>query len=400
MFRYQFLRRLCLRSSRGSKQSRVCTRAAAVLCLLIVSGCAWLSPKPPGIGRTVGWKDLPGWNQDQQAQAWPPLMQSCGKRMTDPVWAALCQTAQTLVHPDDATARRFFETWFVPYETRTQEGRRTGLITGYYEPLLNGSLAPSERFRYPLYRPPPDLVTIDLGGLYPELQGKRLRGRLRGNHVVPYYSRSEIDAKNSALQGQELLWVDDPIALFFLQIQGSGLVRLPDGKMLGVSYADQNGHPYNAIGKCLVARGVLAPVDTNLFTIRAWLQAHPDLAQNVFNCNPSYVFFSLRDLSDAGGDEPLGALQMPLTPQRSIAVDPAYIPLGAPVWLSTTLPIAGDTPYQRLVFAQDTGGAIKGPVRADLFWGAGDYAEQMAGLMKQPGKLFVLRPRAETQGVN
>ncbi len=179
--------------------------------------------------------------------------------------------------------------------------------------------------------------------------------------------------------------------MFFLQVQGSGRVRLTNGEMLYVGYADQNGHPYVSIGRELISRGVMTFDEMSLQTIRAWLNANPGEAEALLARNPSYVFFTERS---AALDGPLGSLGVPLVAQRAIAVDPAYIPLGLPVWLDTTFPGNGDAePYRRLVFAQDTGGAIKGPVRADLFWGAGSAAEQYAGEMKQPGKLFVLLPR-------
>jgi membrane-bound lytic murein transglycosylase A len=263
---------------------------------------------------------------------------------------------------------------------------------------LQGSLVKTGRFRYPLYRRPDDLVTIDLGELYPELQGKRFRGRLNGNRVVPYYSRAQINHASerpgpaaAPLSGQELLWVDDPVALFFLEIQGSGRVQLPDGRILAVSYADQNGHPYVAIGRKLVESGALKLEEATMPAIRAWLAAHPDQARTVLNSNPSYVFFMLREPDSSG---PVGALNVPLVPERSIAVDPAFIPLGSPVWLDTALPGSETRPYRRLEFAQDTGGAIRGPARADLFLGFGRNAEELAGAMRSRGKLYVLLPSA------
>jgi membrane-bound lytic murein transglycosylase A len=213
---------------------------------------------------------------------------------------------------------------------------------------------------------------------------------LQGNRVVPYFSRAEITAGAQPLTGQELLWVDDAVALFMLQVQGSGRVQMPDGSMLAVGYADQNGHPYYPIGRRLVEMGALIAGEVTLFSIRDWLQQHPDEAQDVLNRNPSYIFFALRDASLPG---PLGSLNVPLVAQRSIAVDAAKIPLGLPVWLDTTLP-GGAVPYRRLMQAQDTGGAIKGQVRADIFFGRGVEAERLAGEMKQPGRMYVLLPQA------
>lgn len=317
-------------------------------------------------------------------------MQDCQRLPgRDAAWAAICRAAAILpAAPDAAQARQFFEQHFRAHEMIGPGDHRRGLITGYYEPILNGSLVRTARFRYPLYRRPDNLVRIDLGSLYPDLRGKMLRGRLDGNRVIPYYSRSQITDSADPLRGQELLWVDNPVALFMLQVQGSGLVRLPDGSLLAVGYADQNGYPYVAIGQSLVQMRALKPGDVSLQTISQWLHDHPNEAESVLDSNPSYVFFRLHCASSSG---PKGALQVPLTPQSSIAVDPAYIPLGMPVWLDTTLS-QGGKPYQRLMLAQDTGGAIKGPVRADIFFGRGQRAEQLAGSMKERGRLYVLLP--------
>lgn len=298
-------------------------------------------------------------------------------------WRGICADAALFPDPDDATARAFFETRFQPHAVHGDGRRHDGLITGYYEPLLHGSRTRTQRFRYPLHGVPEDLLAVDLGALYPELKGKPLRGRLDGRRVVPYFSRTEIGVakKNPA---PVIVWVDDPVALFFLQVQGSGRVQFEDGALLFVGYADQNGHPYFAIGNTLVARAAFKPEEVNLESIRAWLAANPGAAAEVLNTNPSYIFFAPRE------QPAVGALSVALTPQRSVAVDPAFIPLGLPLWLDTTLPDAA--PFRRLVFAQDTGGAIKGPVRADVFFGFGPEAEKLAGNMKSPGRIFVLLP--------
>lgn len=349
------------------------------------------APPMPGIGQPVPWTQLPGWQDDRLAQAWPALQSSCQKMPArDARWSELCADAALFPAPDDATARAFFETRFVAHEVSGNNDTAEGLITGYYEPLLHGSRVKTRRFRYPVYGRPDDLVVVDLGGLYPELQGKRYRGRLSSNRVVPYYSRAEISQGKRPPDENVLAWVDDPVALFFLEIQGSGRIRLPDGKTLRVGYADQNGHPYVAIGRTLVESGVMKLEDATMPAIRDWLRANPDKAQAVLNSNPSYVFFTLREPDSSG---PIGALNVPLQPERSIAVDPQFIPLGSPVWFDTSLPGNSDVRlYRRLVFAQDTGGAIRGPVRADLFLGFGENAERIAGEMRQRGKLYVLLP--------
>lgn len=364
-----------------------------MLTLTLLASCAWLVPRPAGVGRVLDWNALPGWQTDRHAEAWPALLHSCNRLAArEPRWQKLCRAAQAAPAPDDATARRFFETWFEPYEVTGERGAREGLVTGYYEPLLHGSFTRSARYRYPLYKQPADLLAVELGELYPELKNKTVRGRLQGNRILPYYSRADIDSGRRPLAGQELLWVDDPVALFFLHVQGSGRVRLADGRSLGVGYADQNGHPYQSIGRRLVDMGELKLEQVTLQSIRAWLQQHPEQAAELFAANPSFVFFRLRE---TGAPGPLGKLNVPLTPQRSLAVDPAYVPLGVPVWLDTTLPDADSERYRRLVFAQDGGGAIRGPLRADLFFGHGDEAERLAGGMKQPGRLFVLLPARE-----
>jgi membrane-bound lytic murein transglycosylase A len=359
------------------------------LCLL--ASCVSAPPSAPGIGQPVSWAELPGWRDDALAQAWPALQNSCQKLPArDARWSELCADAALFPAPDDDTARAFFETRFAAHAVSGNNGNADGLITGYYEPLLHGSRVKTRRFRYPLYGRPDDLVVVDLGELYPELQGKRYRGRLNSNRVVPYYSRSEISNGKRPPDATVLAWVDDPVALFFLEIQGSGRIRLPDGKLLHVGYADQNGHPYVAIGRTLVDSGVMKLEEATMPAIRAWLKANPDQASVVLNSNPSYVFFTLREPGSSG---PVGALNVPLQPERSIAVDPNFIPLGSPVWFDTSLPGNSDArPYRRLVFAQDTGGAIRGPVRADLFLGFGENAERIAGAMRQRGKLYVLLP--------
>jgi membrane-bound lytic murein transglycosylase A len=338
----------------------------------------------------VSWSVLLGWTEERPAEAWPALILSCGKLASrDPQWRDVCADADLFPQPDDDTARAFFENRFTPYELGGGE-TGDGLITGYYEPLLHGNFAKTVRYRYPLYRPPDDLVIVDLGELYPELEGKRVRGRLTGRRVIPYYSRAEIHDGRRPLKGRELAWVDDPVALFFLHIQGSGRMQLPDGRVRHVGYADQNGHPYVAIGRRLVDMGALRLEDVSLQTIRAWLKAHPRLAEAVLNSNPSYVFFDWRESTLSG---PVGSFNVPLSPERSVAVDPRHVPLGFPLWLDTTLPAVVDSvTYRRLVFAQDTGGAIKGSARADVFFGYGEQAEQLAGHMKQPGRLYLLRP--------
>jgi membrane-bound lytic murein transglycosylase A len=285
--------------------------------------------------------------------------------------------------------RSFFERTFVPWKVLNGDGTEDGLITGYYEPLLRGSRKPTARFKYPLYSVPDDLLAIELGELYPELKGMRLRGRLEGRRVVPYYDRAQIETAQTPLRGRELVWVDDPIDLFFLHVQGSGRIRLENGDTIRVAYAENNGYPYRSIGRVLVERGDLALSEASMQGIKNWARNHPQRVLDLLNSNARYVFF--RELSPTAAGPP-GSLGVPLTARRSVAVDSRYIPIGAPVYVSTTWPNT-TRPLNRLMFAQDTGSAIRGAVRADFFWGDGDDAAREAGRMKQRLRYWVLLPR-------
>ena len=331
---------------------------------------------------------MPGWKEENHALAWKALLASCSPMKDRPDWRTPCAAAAQLVNPDAATVRRYFETYFTPYQLTNPDGTDTGLVTGYYEPLLHGSRKPSRRYRYPVYAVPDDLLIVDLGDVYPQLKGMRLRGRIEGRRIVPYYDRAQIDNGAPALRGKEIAWVEDPIDLFFLQIQGSGRIRLDDGQMVRVGYADQNGYPYRSIGRWLVERGELPIEKASMQGIKDWARTHPEKLKDLLNYNASYVFF--RELpGDLPG--PLGAQGVPLTAGRSVAIDARYVPLGAPVYLATTRPNS-TVPLNRLMMAQDTGGAIRGPVRADFFWGYGDEAGREAGRMKQELRMWLLLP--------
>jgi len=340
------------------------------------------------------WSDLPGWGEDDLTAAWPAFLQSCralAGRPQWPLWRAACEEAKGLPVSDAATLRRFFESRFSPYLMTNPDGTTSGLVTGYYEPLLRGSRTRNSTFSHPLLGVPPDLLTIDLAEVLPDLKNMRLRGRLQGNKVVPYYSRAEIVSREKEFADRALFWVDDAIELFFLQIQGSGRIKLPDGKMVRVGYADQNGHPYQSIGRVLIERGELTSEQASMQGIQGWARANPGKLDDLLNANPSYVFFREVPIKSKAEDGPIGALSVPLTKERSIAVDPASVPLGAPVFLSTTQPNSA-SPLRRVMLAQDTGGAIRGVVRADFFWGFGAEAGAQAGRMKQQGQMWVLLP--------
>lgn len=369
-----------------------------LLILAILLSACEAPPPEPGIGDALDWHELPGWKQDRHAEAWPALLKQCKVLARKNVqWEKTCDEASTLVDIDNEKARLFFESRFLPHRiipsNKADGSPGNGLVTGYYEPLLNGSLSRNERYRYPLYAVPDDLLRIELSELYPELSKLKLRGRIDGKKIVPYHDRATIDSDDSPLWGKELLWIDDPVAAFFLHIQGSGRIQMDDGSMMAVGYADQNGQPYTSIGKILIERGDIKREDISLFSIRNWLKNNPHQARSLLEQNRSYIFFSIRDNAD---ENPRGSLNVPLTPGRSIAVDPSNIPLGSPVWLDTSYPHESDHTLQRLTLAQDTGGAIKGYARADMFWGNGEMAEKLAGEMKQPAELYVLLPRDES----
>jgi len=342
--------------------------------------------------RVTKWGALPGWVADDIRPAWDAFLQSCTVLRNQQLWEEICVLANSMQKRDNATLRQFFERHFVPYQVLNSDGGSDGLITGYYEPLLKGSRRPSKRYRYPLYTTPDELLIVDLSKVYPELKGLRLRGRLEGRRVVPYYSRSEIenDVSNgtSRLQGHELLWVEDAVELFFLQIQGSGRVEMEGGEIVRVGYQEQNGHPYKSIGKLLVERGELSLDEASMQGIKEWGRRNPGRLNELLHQNPSYVFFRERP---AGLFGPLGAFGVPLTAGRSLAIDPRVIPQGTPVFLSTTWPNSSKQ-LHRLMMAQDAGGAIKGGVRADFFWGFGEEAANHAGKMRQIGKMWVLMP--------
>lgn len=332
---------------------------------------------------------LPGWADDNFAAALEAFRKSCPALLGQKSWNRVCGLAEA-ANGDPARAQNFFMKEFDVFQVLAfATDSPNGIVTGYYEPLLKGSRVRTERYRHPLYAQPQDLITVDLSALHPDLKHRRLRGRLEGNRLVPYFSREEIDSGKTPLKGLELVWVDDAIESLFLQIQGSGQIEFENGERIRVGYADQNGHPFRGIGGLLVRRGELKLEQSSMQGIKEWARRHPRKVQQYLNANPSYVFF--RELpTDLPG--PLGALGVPLTAERSVAIDPRVVPLGAPVFLATTYP-ASNRPLQRLMMAQDTGGAIAGAARADFFWGFGDAAGREAGRMKQNGNMWVLLPK-------
>ena len=352
-----------------------------------------------GLLKPAAWEDVDGFaanalDGDQANLAWPAWMQSCSTLINKPAWKNVCSLANSLNQktagkPNSASVRAYFMQYFSVFQTANPDGTSDGLITGYYEPLLKGSRTKSAKYANPLFTAPEDLVTVELESLYPDLKYKRIRGRLVGNKLVPYYTRAEIEAENSPIQQHAFIYIDDIIDVFYLQVQGSGLVQLENGEEVHVGYADQNGYNYNSIGRLLVERGELPIENASMNGIKNWAKANPEKLRELLNNNPSYVFF--RELP-AGLPGPLGALGVPILAERVVAIDPKYVPLGAPVFLSTTQPNSTQ-PLKRLMMAQDTGGAIKGGVRADFYWGSGFEAGAKAGAMKQAGKLWVFLPK-------
>jgi peptidoglycan lytic transglycosylase A len=385
-------------------------RGAALVVLSMLSACQVAPPvQPPRVPEPasravfapVGFDALPGWGDDRLEAAWPALLIGCRALVAAPksqaIWATPCATAAQVDGNDAGAVRAYFERNFSAYRIAAGEGADTGLVTGYYEPLLAGSRTPTEKFATPLYAVPDDLLTVDLAELYPELKDKRVRGRVEGKRVVPYWPRADIEQGKALIAGKAIAYVAEPVDAFFLQIQGSGRIALADGGVMRVGYADQNGHPFRSIARVLIERGELAPERASKQAIEAWGRAHPDLLMPLLDENPSYVFFRevpppIPGSLDASIDGPLGTLGVPLLAGRTIAVDPRAVPLGAPVFLATTYPLS-TRPLARLMLAQDTGGAIRGPVRADFFWGFGDAAGREAGRMRQEGRMWLLWPK-------
>ncbi|CAJ50841.1 murein transglycosylase A [Bordetella avium] len=359
----------------------------------------------------AAWSELPGWESDDLSRLWPLVLRNCKglvrpasgnltvparatPRAWQPVCAAAADPARAPAAGDGAAVRRFLQSYLQPWRLVGADGRvASNTVTGYYEPLVRGSRERGGRHQWPLYGVPDDLLIIDLGAVYPDLAGKRVRGKLDGRRVVPYDTRAGIEA--SSRKPPVVAWVDDPVDNFFLQVQGSGRVQLtegPDaGKTIRVAYADHNGQPYVSIGRWLIDRGELRADQASMQNIRAWAQRNPSRVQEMLNANPAVVFFREETVADPE-QGPKGAYGIALAAGRAIAVDPTFVPLGTPVYLSTTYP-ASERPLQRLVFAQDTGTAIKGAARADYYWGFGDEAGQQAGRMKQRGQMWLLWPK-------
>ena len=377
-------------------------RWPAVALIAALAACAPTKPAPSPdrlVLRPASFGDLAGWTSDGAGEPLAALKKSCARRLRfadeAPVgpqgmagrvadWRPPCAAAAAVDERDDAAARGFIESWFQPYRCANNEVTE-GLFTGYYEPELKGSRARGGGFETPLMKRPPDLVAVELGDFRADWRGERIAGRVVDGRLKPYETRAQIEAGGLDRLNLSFLWVEDPVAAFFLQVQGSGRMDLPDGSQVRVGYDGQNGWPYVAIGRVMIERGLIDRESATMPGIRAWLAAHPAETKDILDANPSYVFFR-----EIPGDGPVGSEGVVLTPGRSLAVDTKFLPLGAPFWLEAA---ADDERIQRLLIAQDTGGAIRGPVRGDVFWGYGPEAERRAGTLRARGGYFLLLPK-------
>jgi membrane-bound lytic murein transglycosylase A len=376
-----------------------------ILATLLLASCATVQNKQGAENASdlslepASFSQLPGWQNDNPQAALTAFQKSCAVMIkrgntatvsptaiggTIGDWQQACSAA-----PVATNAKTFFETYFTPYHMITSNGDE-GLFTGYYESMLQGSLTKTAEYNVPLYKHPADLVMVELGDFRPTLKGQRIAGKVIDGKLKPYADRAAIDRGALAGQNLEVVWVNDADAAFFVQVQGSGRVHLTNGQVLHIGYDGQNGHPYQAIGRELIARGELTKENVSLQTINTWLKSHPSQAQELREKNPSYVFFKVIE-EDKGA---VGAQGVALTPERSLAVDPKFIPYGTPIFLNAPHPLGGQ--IRHLLIAQDTGGAITGPVRGDVFWGTGSQAEQAAGLMKSRGQAWILLPKTLT----
>lgn len=346
--------------------------------------------KPYSFLTKVEWNEIKSnLESDHLILAWPAWIQSCSTLINRNEWKPVCETALKIESLTNDKLISYFNDNFNLFQAKNNDGSSEGLITGYYQPVLKGSWTRTKKYNVPLYAPPNDLITVDLSEVYPDLKYKRLRGRIEGNKLIPYLTREEIYKRNFPLQGNELIWLENSVEAFFLEIQGSGVVEFDNGNRTQIGYADQNGHPYRSMGRELIRKGELKRHKVSMQSIKVWAKKNKKKLQKFLNANPSFVFF--RELPQ-GLPGPIGALGVPITTERSVAIDRRYIPLGAPIFLSTTQPNSNE-PLRQLMIAQDTGGAINGGVRADFYWGQGKKAGAKAGSMKQSGKIWVILPK-------
>lgn len=404
--------------------------------MLLLSACAQTppkptiaKPKPPGTGspaasgaasgatapgtaaveperkpaeppfRRADFTDLPDWDTQDFTTAYLNFKNQCPqvirRKASSPDLRKICDGLVNSKKPEKLTARQWFETKFDVWQVVQEDGQTQGLLTGYFEPMLKGSRQKQGNFKHPLFPVPGDLITVELADVYPSLKGMRLRGRLEGNKLVAYPNRGQWETIGER-KTEPLVYVDDALDAFLLQVQGSGRIELEGGQTVRLGYADQNGHPYVAIGKVLVNRGVLTAEEATIPGIRKWAAQNPKDLPALLNENPSVVFFKETALTNPN-EGPNGSLGVPLVPEGSIAIDPNIISLGSPVFVNSEHPL-NKSAFNRLVLAQDTGGAIRGRVRADMFWGWGSMPAELAGVTRQPLKMWMLWPKGVVPG--
>ena len=349
--------------------------------------------------RSAAFSDLPDWGNDDLQSFKPAFTKTCERILKAPAeklfgalaesglygdWQPVCRSFLN-VQPESLKA--FIEARFTPYQVLA-DNEEEGLFTGYYEASLKGSRTRGGPYQTPLYTRADDLVMVQLGEFREDLKGRRIAGRVKDGKLVPYENREQIVNGQWPHNDKVLVWVDDPVDAFFVQIQGSGVVELEDGSAMRIGYAGQNGHVYYAVGRELIKRGELTKENVSMQAIRDWLSAHPGQADEIMNTNASYVFFQ-----ELEGEGPLGGEGVALTAGRSLAVDRSLLSYGLPLWTDIEPPVVGANKIRRLMVAQDTGGAIRGPVRGDVFWGYGSRAEALAGPMKSKGQYWVLLPK-------
>ncbi len=383
---------------------------AVVVLVVIAIACISFFKRQPVLKplfKVVQFKQLPGWDRGDVQQSFSAFQVSCRAFIkqepeqvvgTDDImlqakdWHPACHAALALDGAQANTAKDFFQKWFAPVEFNGENEPIPGLFTGYYMPTIKGSYTRSAQFNVPIYELPNDLISVDLGLFMPHLKNRKIVGRLSDNKIVPYYSREEITKGAIKKKARVLVWIHSPIDRLFLEIQGSGVVELEDGSPLYVGYDGQNGAPYTAIAGVLIKQGVMTKDNASMQAIKRYLEANPEQLNPVINQNKSFVFFRKLHLNGA-----LGSQGVVLTPGYSLAVDRQWIPMGTPLWLNTSRPDSKapdkNKPMQRLMIAQDTGGAIKGKIRGDVFWGGGDRATLIAGHMKNSGHYWLLLPR-------
>ena len=380
--------------------------SAGILFMLLL----WvvINPRWPSSGSAefvrLSYRDLKNWSSDQQGQAFSAFKKSCRVFLAAPArqkilpaglggragdWQSPCEAAQKTAEKNgdltDIQARRFFEQNF---SLLSYSDRPEGLFTGYFAPEYAGSSRRSEKYSYPLYAVPKDLKILDLGKFDPSLQGRTITGEIKNGEFVPYKDRENIDSGALKNKQLELVWLRNPADAFFMHIQGSGVILYANGTRRIFGYAGKNGRAYHSIGKFLIESGEISPQDMSMQSIRKWLQDNPAKARRLMWKNPSYIFF--RPLAETA---PVGSMNVALTSGRSLAIDPQYVPLGMPLWLDLKPATDHGKPIQRLVIAQDTGAAIKGRMRADIYWGVGDDAARLAGPMKEAGRYYFLVPK-------